>query len=523
MKKALNGLTRFPLLFVAAAMLLSLFFVQVLPADDVKPGLSADKKVIKAKDAEGSYTAGLTITAPGDWTAELPKGIVTFKPTSGKAGRHGLNLHIFSNSELAERKTAIRIKCGEEVLEIPVEQEKVHDRLVTHTDQMNLCDLGLPRDLRITSSYDWKITSSDEWLKPAETKGLPGLTFLKIAADANETGEERTGTLTIAFTVIPAGGEKTVKVTVTQGKKGDYWNHGEVLWINKHKKGNGVPVFIVGDGFDREDLKKGGLWETVGRQLAATLIREMVFKDLYEDYIDIGVYMAESKERGVEASDYRNYIPRRDTAFGASQWGRYNGGKVRRELSQIPGVNKGAIRFCFMANGPFGGWAYLNDNAFMTLTQAGEGYWTAHEFLGHAFSGLRDIYNGDANESYDLVDKTNDPEKVKWAPLLKIEEYTKAGVGIHEYRSRQGCYLAEPQNYSTMQGGNTYFTVMERFHLWKYILRTAGEPAENLTLEQFIEFDKPRYAGKRDKYPQWYEGARPKEWWNDLWKVEVGD
>jgi hypothetical protein len=389
---------------------------------------------------------------------------------------------------------------------------------------MELCDRGDARELRISSSYRWTMTTDQKWLKPRQRKGDPGVTFVKIGADENGTGEERTGTMTITFIDLPpdvpqtvAG--KSVTIAVTQGKKGDYWNNGEVLWINKHKKGKGVPVMIVGDGFDRQDLKKGGYWETAAAVFAESIKKVMVVKDLYEDYIDLGIYMAESKERGIEAHDYQNCVMKRDTQYRARQFGEYDGSKARRQLEQIPGINKEAIRYCFVANGPFGGWAYLNDNAFASVLQVTDFAWVTHEFVGHAFAGLPDLYM--TPFECENVDKTNDPEQVRWSAFLKKDEYVKAGIGIHKCHS-DNVYVAEPHGRSLMNNhvGNAYFTALERYQIWKFILSAAGKT--DLTPEKFFEFDIPKYVGKHERYP-FANPPRPgnvTDWWKDLWKLE---
>ncbi|MDR3227930.1 MAG: BACON domain-containing protein [Puniceicoccales bacterium] len=387
--------------------------------------------------------------------------------------------------------------------------------------KVEISDLGNPRVFRVSSNKPWTIDCGQKWLSVSQKSGDAGWFQIDVSATKNESKTERKSKLTVR------SDGSVIEVEVIQGKAGDYWNDGEILWINKHKKGKGVPILIVGDGFDRQDLKKGGYWETAARTLVSVLRSVMVIRDLWDDHLDVGIFMAESKERGLESRDHQHAIPPRKSRFGGRQFGEANYRAVRHTLEKAHPEGGAEIRFCFVANAPFGGWAYLHNNAFVSVTAVGGGYWSVHEFFGHAFAGLPDLYHTGTDWAYKAaegVDFTNDPEKVKWKPFLKRKEYVRDGVGFHKH-GKEGnvtIWVAEDHRRSAMTHNTGYFTALERYQIWKRIKRLAGE---DYSVEAFFKYDIPRNVGKSSKTPLWNAQTPPiiRPWWHGIWEKPLGE
>ena len=418
------------------------------------------------------------------------------------------------------------LKSGGNTRAITVSQGKVEHRFGTSHKQLDLSDIGQGRHFRVSASKAWKITSGEAWIKPEKQKGGPGVNIFKIAAAPNNTGVERTGKITISMDGAPS-----LTTTVTQGKKGDYYNDGDIIWLNRHKKGKGVAVIIVGDGFDRQDNKKGGYWETAGRILADNLKKVMVFRDLLSDYIDLGIYIAESEERGT-TDDYGHNMPPRRNKFGGHNCNA-NYDLVLRTIKKIPGVNPKAIHACFVANGPYGGWA-MGWFAFMSVPQVGDPYWAIHEFVGHILGRMPDLYapgevvnakpadlaayHHDEDGLGWMLDATNNPEQVRWKDFLKRPEYVKAGVGFYKagYYGGLTVWTPERRELSTMHGGTAYFTALERYQLWKRVRWLAGD---GWSVANFFEYDIPTNLPLGTNLPLWENTTPPiiNDWWHDIW------
>ncbi|MDR0535202.1 MAG: BACON domain-containing protein [Puniceicoccales bacterium] len=468
--------------------------------------------------ASESWTSVGTGTSP--W--------IQARPEKYGPGEVPLKLFLNLNPEAGERrgKLVIRSQSGKTVqLEIVQKKAEAFRFEVSHK-KFEIADLGNAREFRISSSAPWRVTSPAPWLRIRKNSGAAGVEIIQIGADKNTTASERKTTLAIQAVGHP---EKTITIPVVQGRVGDYYNDGEVLWLTRHKRGKGVPVIIVGDGFDRQDLKKGGFWEKAARTLGENFKRCPVVRDLCEDYIDLGIYMAESAERGT-SDDFGHNIARRNTKFGGHNC-EANYALVLEKIKVIPGINKQNVHACFVANGPFGGWA-MGWFAFLPLPQVSDTYWILHEFTGHILGRMPDFYDPGPVvnatkkdlENYHkeegglgwMLDHTNDPEKVVWKDFLKRPEYVREGVGFHKagYYGGLTVYVPEDFEKSPMKRYTGGFTALERYQLWKRIMWIAGE---DWSTERFFKYDIPTNVGK-SHFPLW-PCERPeeiREWWKDI-------
>ncbi|MDR0511045.1 MAG: BACON domain-containing protein [Rikenellaceae bacterium] len=370
----------------------------------------------------------------------------TFSPHSGAAGANTrITTNAVANPQTSTREAKLFIKTATRTKEVTIRQNynSQQDSFFGYSDAMNsvsLSDRGGARFLRwfSRSSVSWTVTASAPWLHVDMTSGT-GQKMLKVSADPNTTGGVRTGTLT--FNSVPAG--KTQVVTVSQNwdsnahsvdpnlsitTSSDYWQDGEVLVFKKHTIGKGVPVVIVGDGFDREDLRKGGWWENWATHLAENFKRNEVICDML-DYFDVLILTSESEERGVNYDPY----PTTRTKFGAhnawdedqdrvmnaarnavkqmyTQWGIINtsGGHTAADIMSVSGTcswgpaglpdnhhwgadGSGLVRVMFMANGPYSGNAQ-NPMCRMGIDEPDFDYWAIHEFTGHTLCDIPDMY-----------------------------------------------------------------------------------------------------------------------------------
>jgi hypothetical protein len=273
----------------------------------------------------------------------------------------------------------------------------------------------------------------------------------------------------------------------------DYYETGDVISLHRHTAGNGVAIVIIGDGFDREDCRKGGVYEDNCRKLTDVFLSMPVIRD-FKDYFEVSARVDVSPERGV----YKCI----DNVYGTGReelkWE-----KIRRNATLTAGKDDRSV--IFVGNGMIGGYAY-GDVAVYSANEGSKLYWMMHEFVGHIIGRMPDMYvedgDGHVNSStktaideqhaageLSMLDWRNQPDSVFWKDFIGREGYEKVSVypsGWYGIVFGE-LFTCEPHNSTVMYDNRVaYFTVMERYQLWRQIQTRAGFP---ITLDKFIEYD----------------------------------
>jgi hypothetical protein len=284
-------------------------------------------------------------------------------------------------------------------------------------------------------------------------------------------------------------------------KGGDYYNSGDVITLHRHTVGNGIAIVIMGDGFDREDCRKGGVYEDNCRKLADLFLAMPVVRD-FKDCFDVLARVDVSGERGA-----RNCVADTskcpDNTYGVGHpdldWD-----KISRNSALAAGKEDRSV--IFMGNGMIGGAAY----GYLAVYSANEPnklYWMMHEFAGHIIGCMPDMYvdydEGHADSAFRkavddnhaagellMIDWRNDPKTVYWKDFIGRPGYEKVGVFPSGYYGIKfdEVFASEDHKSTVMSYGTyAYFTVMERYQLWRKIQLRAGFSA--VSLDKFIEYD----------------------------------
>jgi hypothetical protein len=520
--------------------------------------LKFSKTEVELEDAiMPAATAVVTVTSDVDWELSSKSDWLTVTPSRGLASAKPVVLTVSTqmNPTSDEREGEFVLKTDTREFACKVRQKKGADRFFGSSDTIFLSDKGSNgtdhfRFFRFTSSTPWTATVDGDFVMDPPT-GVGSLLIKVYPKSENNTGAERKGKIT--FTA----GSRTKEVPIIQGWVGNYWEDEDLKVLNTHTKGKGVPIVVMGDGYDREDLKIGGWWETMGGILAEEIMRTEVVIDMLE-YLDVYLMMNESPERGVLYPDY----PRNRTKFGA-YGAEEDQGKceeaARRAVNGPQGVTDSVataqnslIRIAFLANGPYPGNA-TNPMARGGIWEDGYGYWTVHEFVGHVFADLPDMYwsscnlptNGDGTmpetgwfgdggitwsiakehpHGYNwFIDWRNDPDEVVWKDFIGAPGYCGETDGDPWYRNDNiGIYpttwggmfcngLYGPAPVTTMREAYLCFDLGSRMQVYNKILDRAGikildEEIDDVTkerrityippertLEAFKEFDKNRH------------------------------
>ncbi len=497
-------------------------------ADDLKKRLTisqgrtiklelSEEQLVLLDEQTMSDKATFTVSSDVDWALETDVDWLSISPSNGSGGQI-TTVTVTSLMDFPEMRT------GEIIVKTPtrravctvVQYGMVGGNLFFgSSDTIYLSDKGGYRYFRFNSNVRWTLTG-DDWIKAERTADV-GSQLMKVSATSeNTSGSDRKGKLT--FT---SAGGTTKDIIVVQGYAGNYWNDGDLKIIHTHTKGTGVPIVVVGDAYDRQDLEKGGWWEMWGTRLAYHIMDVEVIRDMHE-YLDVYVLMGESPERGIIYPPY----PPAKTKHGTTWQGEGNAGHRSIMLDAIYAVNeKGVtqqtatlsnalVRVAFMPNGSYGFSASHPlarigiDCEFPGVSQSYD-YWAAHEFVGHVLTDLPDMYCSQASLNWEVdqelrdridgehikgnwwfVDYKNDPNQVIWKDFIGREGYDDVGV-YTTYLGTTWCKdLWGPEELTAMCEHWCCFDVGSRYQMWNQILLRAGDPdGVYNNLEAFIEFD----------------------------------
>jgi hypothetical protein len=369
--------------------------------------------------------------------------------------------------------------------------------------------------ISINTSLTWEADIDADWVQVSPVAGN-GSTLVTMEVDSLVKGERRVAT--VNFT---AGGvTKTVYVLQRGRLESNYHKTGDVLKLHLHTVGTGISVVIIGDGFDREDCRIGGVYEYNARKLADLFLAMPVIRD-FQEYFDIYARVDVSWERGA-----RNCVDNLDNCPDNA----YNIGRnIDEEKIFNNAVNTAGRVDCsviFMGNGGIGGYA-MGAMAAYSANEESKPYWMMHEFAGHVIGHLPDMYpqsygsaplDAGARRMIDdnhaggellMLDYRNDPNTVYWSKFIGKEGYEEVGVFDAGYYTIKHPDLTtcELRDNVVMCNMVPHFSVMERYQIWRQIQQRAGFTI--FTMDAFIDYDKVNLG--------------PKEEWRDYAHVDWSD
>ena len=401
-----------------------------------------------------------------------------------------------------------------------------------------------------TKSFDftgsWTASSSEDWLSaPASGSGA-----VTLAYTANTSKYPRKSILTIT----KGGDEKRIVVaqephltpnreqswTDAQGnahasipadKK--FWNTGEVLEYKKATKGKGVNIVLFNDAFNKMELAVGGVYETSAAEMADLFLSMPVVRD-YKEYFNIYILMKVWGKSGL----YNQYA---GNTYRAPYDGRENTFLSQiTAMPQLKNVPATQVTGTYVANGMAGGYmiTFSNGLPYAVFSFGAEGncpYWLIHEFMGHAFTSLGDMYLADRDLSkwdgiflksdQPINSKSEDKMGNDWAPNCRLAEWNQeawdkfiALPGNEKYADNMDSEYRRPlpegykEKHPNYTGGDYMWRVdydadfmnthvmsssgWSRFLVYRRIMNWAGE---EYSLIDFFANDQ-QYANCKDWY-----------------------
>lgn len=385
-----------------------------------------------------------------------------------------------------------------------------HRELVCRPALATAINTQCTRTLVVDAEGDWIVESKPEWCELSQTEGSKKteltLTFQQMPAGNNREGE-------IVFKLKDQ--DYTTKCKLTQY---DYsYGEDEIITLQTAKRGKGINLVFLGDGFNAEDISKGEYLKAMKEQVENFFGIEPY--TTYRDYFNVYTAIAVSPESGIGAVNTIVYT-RFNTTFTGGVGLRCDYEDVFKYALQMPTVTKDNLNQSLIIITPnttdYGGICQMWDDgsaiAFCPMSNYGYPLDTRgviqHEAGGHGFGKLGDEYiyhnefidfctctccghvyefnHAKGNGWYDNLSLTGKMHEVPWSHLIFHERYSEV-VDVFEggYMHNRGVFRSE-QN-SCMNNDIPYYSTISRESIVRRIKAYAGE---TYSFEDFVANDK---------------------------------
>lgn len=211
-------------LLLASAAVLALGATSCEPKSPDGPGFSTGTTFL-IEDAASEAETTNALTMDGDWQVSNPIQWCTISPLSGVAGENLITAKTLNaNEDLKERVGKFNIRCNDVLTEYCVIQRGTPGLNLVKTSvnfKHEAAEVTVPvegnTEITVTSAPEWMtfketVTVEGELLADGVTRSLYSASDLKFDIQANETGEDRTGT------IVLTAAEKTYEIAVKQRK-----------------------------------------------------------------------------------------------------------------------------------------------------------------------------------------------------------------------------------------------------------------------------------------------------------------
>ena len=373
---------------------------------------------------------------------------------------------------------------------------------------------GGARDLILNADANWKVTHCPSWCHLSVTEGFKK-TPIKLTIDAMAHGMGNR-TDSICFQLIDSQ-EHTTYMKVSQY---DYVHDEDAMvQIQQSTKGNGVDIYIVGDGYDAEDISNGTYLQDMRQEMEYFFGVEPY--TTYRDYFNFYTSIALSYESGIGSLNVL-----RNTKFNTS-YGNFTadsriGGPaddvVNYAVKTVPKLKHNMNRLLVIlvpnANIYDGLTVMWENGTAVAYCPKSDNYYPndargvlQHEACGHGFGKLGDeyIYHQHFIQRCPCVCCRHavDLEYYKskgWYPNLSLNgkyrnhEWSQFifdprysdDVDLYEGGFFHSWGVFRPEINSCMNNNIPYFNAPSRMAIVKRILEYAGE---EFNFEKFVSLD----------------------------------
>ena len=283
----------------------------------------------------------------------------------------------------------------------------------------------------------------------------------------------------------------------------DYSKDGTTVTIQRHTKGKGIKILIVGDGFTDKDIASGKYDRSM--QKAADYFFDIEPYKTFRDRFDV-INMRVVSPTSV-FDDTRNTAFETVIGPGVSIEGNLEVAyqKVRRVYGSLDDV----LVIVVLNTTRYAGTCWMvGDMISIAFCPMSEEYYYPfdtiihHEAGGHGFANLGDeySYNGSIPQSekddiewynrtygwYENIDVTSDRSKINWSDFLADPMYSSS-TGVYEGAYGYSYGVWRPTYESCMNSMYGNFNAPSRYAIYKRIMERSGE---SWSWEDFVQYDK---------------------------------
>lgn len=312
----------------------------------------------------------------------------------------------------------------------------------------------------------------------------------------------------------------------------DYSADGMTVTLQTATRGNGIDIFIMGDGYT-DRLIANKTYDIHMRKAMDAFFSEEPYAS-FKDYFNVYYVVAVSKNDVY--SPYTSTVFNCNFGYGTTVGG--NDDKVRNYAYMSEKVKSNENLFIIVLNSDkYAGTTYMyrpfdssdfGSGASFAYCPIGVNdtmYKEAilHEAGGHGFAKLADeyFYDGEISETekvneyeymsnygwYKNIDFTPDPESVKWSVFLQDMRYKGQGLGVFEGACTYKYGAYRPTDYSIMRENTGGFNAPSRQSIYQRIHKLAFGDGWTYNHETFVNWDeRNRTASAARRRMQQLEG-----------------
>lgn len=540
-------------------------FVGCGDEDEDKASTLSSKKVLEltlSYDIRGGET--LTFNASDNWTvSDVNNAMISLSKTSGGSGENSIVVKAKDyncTNEDAHYSFTITSGNGHEANDIKVnithepvfivesliyEAKAQGDIIDVHVKSKALanprneiyvyCDTTSDAEKMIQNITDEELSKSQAKRVNGNMQYLGNATLTRasnspeeatfhVEIAPNNTSSIRKGVF--AFSVGERTGMFSDGIMITQLPANAYHSQdmsqdGKVTPILKHKKGNGVPIVIMGDGFLDRDITSGKYREATNKAIVG-LFSMHPMKAL-KDYFDV---------YEVNAVSYNDYFTSTSSTAFSSRFTSFTSTEIKGDDSKVKEYAKKAIDekriddaliIVLINDNRYAGTCSMcmdskesdipngNSIAYVPLSESNEEQMMfstvlCHEAIGHGFAKLADEYDNiiyekiPDDEKQDIINRQKaggyrnvalDPDVTKsyWADFAADSRYNSERLGCYEGGATYALGVYRPTENSIMNDNIGGFNVAGRVMIYKRCMKIALGKSWNFNLADFITFD----------------------------------
>lgn len=496
----------------------------------------------------------VAFTSTYAWQAKVDCNWLVISPTKGEAGNATINVLATEENRTGDVRTATLTITSEEITKNLTITQEALDVINLKSNSYTIGEKGGDYEIEYATNLKNVRLKLDEaslpvWIKVLESKGRAMTEgHFSIAVEANREFKTRTAKLKIQAVndadkvVLESPVINIVQDEASVGTSMDYVTGDKnVHVLQKHTKGNGVPLVFMGDGFLDVDIASGYYLEVMERGMEMFFTEEPV--QSLREYFDVWAVTAVSQNNafGGPYSTKFACVLEGNGSTGISG----NHDMVASYASVVPEIAASStlldetMAIVILNTTAYAGTTFFGFTAQNgTTSEFAIGYCPiieglesenfrrvlCHECIGHGFTKLLDEYSYEQQgripesqiASYQNmqrigwaanVDFTNNRETVLWKHFLADSRYKGKDangeeLGVYEGACTYWRGAYRPTNESMMRSNMHGFNTPSREAIYKRVMKVAYGSEWKYDYEEFVEFDlkhqpKPRSTASR--------------------------